>query len=130
MGEEPAQPHARRPGPGVTPGVTRVTPGGARARGVVEAGEEVSDPWGGDGAVAGEVGGGVVAAEEGLVGDDELDLDRDRVGAVLPGDPFDEGVGHHLALAAVVAGRAGGVGGGDQRGVRGDGLGHGSSAVR
>jgi hypothetical protein len=58
-----------------------------------------------------------------VVGHDQVDLDRDGVGAGLSGGPFDEGVGHHLPTSALVAGGAGGVGGCEQGGVGGDALG-------
>jgi hypothetical protein len=68
----------------------------------------------------------VATVQEGLVGDDEVDRDRDGVGVVLSGDAFDEGVGHDLAPGAGVALGALGVGEGGQGGPDGDALGGGA----
>ena len=44
------------------------------------------------------------------VGEDQVHLDRHRVGGGLAGDAFDQGVGHDLPAAAGVAGGDLGVG--------------------
>ena len=59
--------------------------------------------FGGDGAVAVEVGGFVVAVgEQGAVGQDEVDGERDGVGVGLAGETFDEDVGFDLAEGALL----------------------------
>ena len=51
----------------------------------------------------------LLAAEEGQVGHEQLDLDGDVVRALEPAGPSGEGVGHDLALGTRVAGRLGGL---------------------
>jgi hypothetical protein len=61
-------------------------------------------------------------AEQGLGGHHDLHLERHVRGGGLPGDAFDEGVGHDLPLATRVTARAGLVSGPHQRGVSRDSL--------
>ena len=65
--------------------------------------------------------GGVLTAEQSVVGDDEFDGDRDGDLGGAAGDAFDEGVGHDLAAAAAVAA---GVGFAAQGGVDRDAVSH------
>ncbi len=65
---------------------------------------------------------GGVAAEQRLVGDDQVDRDRDGDLGGASGDAFDEGVGHDLAASATVGA---GVGFSLQRCVHRDAVGHG-----
>ena len=116
VGVEPTQPDSRH-----LAGL-RAAPAGRACRdpvAVVGIGEPFADQAGGDGAVAGKVGGFVVAGEQGTVGDHDLQLDAGGVCGALTGEAFDEGVGHDLAAAAGVALGAGGVGGLEQGGVGG-----------
>ena len=46
----------------------------------------------------------MAGAEQRVVGDDQVDGDRDGAGADLAGDPLDEGVGHDLAPTTTVSG--------------------------
>jgi hypothetical protein len=61
-------------------------------------------------------GGAGVGVGERVEGEHDADLDVDIGGGGLPGDPFDEGVGHDLVAGAVVTGRDDAVGVGAQRG--------------
>ena len=51
-----------------------------------------------------------VGLGEGVDGDDDRDLGVDVAGGGLPGDPFDESVGHDLVAGSGVAGVLDGVG--------------------
>ena len=42
------------------------------------------------------------SGEQGPIGNDQLHLNRNPLGCCLPGDAFDEGVGHDLAPATLV----------------------------
>ncbi len=81
----------------------------------------------------------MAAAEQGLIGDHQVDRDRDRIGGGLSGDPGDQGVGHDLPTAASVTLGGQGVrdpgqggphrdplGRGQQRGELGHGVGCGA----
>ncbi|MEN8672369.1 hypothetical protein [Nocardioides sp.] len=75
---------------------------GLGAQGV---GDDLAGDLGGDHAsgCVGEGGGCVAGAEEGLVGDDDVDGDAHVLCVALAGEAFDEEVGHDLALGACVA---------------------------
>ncbi len=66
----------------------------------------------------------MAGAEQRLVGDDDVEADRDLVGVGLAGESLDQQVGHHLPLTTLagVAGGAEGVGVALDRGVGGDAL--------
>ncbi|MFJ3406170.1 hypothetical protein [Promicromonospora sp. NPDC090134] len=69
----------------------------------------------------------VPTGQEGLVGDEQVDRDRDIASAAgfAAGDAFDQGVGHDLTRTPLVTGRLGGLGVSLQLGIRLHALVHG-----
>src|SRR5690606_1201511 len=97
-------------GPGVLEGLLTALVG--VVLGVVGVGglEQVAGQVCRQGPVAGQVGRGRVAGEQGRVGQDQADLDVDAVDDAAAGDPGEQLVGHQLVQGARVPGGPGALG--------------------